>query len=298
MSKENTTEATIMSAPAVTKKEKVSVPFDYNKYLRPNKLPHIWCPGCGHGIVLKAMLRAIHNSGLSKDEVCVISGIGCSSRTPGYVDFNTMHTLHGRALAFATGVKLANPKLKVIVTTGDGDALAIGGNHFIHTCRRNIDLTVLVFTNAIYGMTGGQYSPTTPLGSQATTSRYGNIEKPFDTCEMAKAAGASFVARGTAYHTLELEKTILEGIQHKGTSVVDIIDACPTYFGRMNKYKSATHMMEEMEKDGTVSVKQVDKLPPEKVRGKLLRGVLHKVERPEYCDLYEQEIINKATAKK
>jgi len=286
-----------MSAPAVEKKQKLSVPFDYNEYLRPNKLPHIWCPGCGHGIALKAMLRAIHNTGLSKDDICMISGIGCSSRTPGYVDFNTMHTLHGRAIAFGTGVKLANPKLKVIIVTGDGDALAIGGNHFIHACRRNIDMTVLVMTNATYGMTGGQYSPTTPMESIATTSRYGNIEPPFDPCEMAKASGATFVARGTAYHTLELEKTILAAINHNGTSVVDIIDACPTYFGRANKFKSATHMMEVIEKDGTVSAKQVDKLPPEKVEGKMLRGILHQVEKPEYTSQYENLVIAKAKTK-
>lgn len=286
-----------MSAPVVEKKQKLSVPFDYNEYLRPNKLPHIWCPGCGHGIALKAMLRAIHNSGLTKDQICMVSGIGCSSRTPGYVDFNTMHTLHGRAIAFATGVKLANPKLKIIVVTGDGDALAIGGNHFIHACRRNIDMTILVMTNATYGMTGGQYSPTTPVGSVATTSRYGSIEQPFDPCEMAKASGATFVARGTAYHTLELEKTILAALNHKGTSVVDIIDACPTYFGRMNKFKSATHMMEVIEKDGTVSAKQADKLPPEKVEGKMLRGILHQVEKPEYTEQYENLIIGKAKAK-
>lgn len=287
-----------MSSPAVTeKKQKVSVPFDYNKYLRPNKLPHIWCPGCGHGIVLKAMLRAIHDSGIEKDNICMVSGIGCSSRTPGYVDFNTLHTLHGRAIAFATGIKLAKPELKVIVVTGDGDALAIGGNHFIHVCRRNIDMTILVMTNATYGMTGGQYSPTTPMDSISTTSRYGNIEPPFDACGMAKAAGASFVARGTAYHTIELEKTILEAIEHKGTSVVDIIDACPTYFGRANKYKSASQMMEMIEKDGTVSVKQADKLPPEKLEGKALRGVLHKIDRPEYCEQYSNLVIGKAKGK-
>lgn len=286
-----------MSAPAAEKKQKLSVPFDYNQYLRPNKLPHIWCPGCGHGIVLKAMLRAIHSAGLQKENIAVVSGIGCSSRTPGYVDFNTLHTLHGRALAFATGIKFMKPEMNVIVTTGDGDALAIGGNHFIHACRRNIDMTVLVFTNATYGMTGGQYSPTTPLGAIATTSRYGSIEPPFDTCEMAKASGATFVARGTAYHTIELEKIIHEAIEHKGMSVVDIIDACPTYFGRANKFKSATQMMEELEKDGTVNIKQVDKLPPEKVQGKILRGVLHKVERPEYCEQYQNLVIGKATAK-
>ncbi len=287
-----------MSGTAVVeKKEKVSVPFDYNKYLRPNKLPHIWCPGCGHGIVLKAMLRAIDKTGLSKDDICMVSGIGCSSRTPGYVDFNTMHTLHGRALSFATGVKFANPRLKVIVVTGDGDALAIGGNHFIHTCRRNIDMTIVVMTNATYGMTGGQYSPTSPLETIATTSRYGNIEPPFDACEMAKASGASFVARGTAYHTLELEKTLHDAIMHKGTSVVDVIDACPTYFGRANKFKSTTHLMEVVEKDGTVNVRQADKLPPEKLQGKFLRGILHKVDRPEYCEQYENLVMEKAKAK-
>ena len=137
-----------MSTTVAEKKEKISVPFDYNKYLRPNKLPHIWCPGCGHGIVLKAMLRAIDKAGLDKNNIALVSGIGCSSRTPGYVDFNTLHTLHGRALPFATGIKLAKPEMNVIVVTGDGDALAIGGNHFIHACRRNIDITVLVFTNA------------------------------------------------------------------------------------------------------------------------------------------------------
>jgi len=286
-----------MSTTVAEKKEKISVPFDYNKYLRPNKLPHIWCPGCGHGIVLKAMLRAIDKAGLDKNNIALVSGIGCSSRTPGYVDFNTLHTLHGRALPFATGIKLAKPEMNVMVVTGDGDALAIGGNHFIHACRRNIDITVLVFTNATYGMTGGQYSPTTPMGSQATTSRYGSIEPPFDACEMAKASGASFVARGTAYHTLELEKTIHEAIMHKGTSVVDIIDACPTYYGRANKFKSATHMMEVIEKENTVNVKQADKLPPEKLEGKFLRGVLHKIEKPEYCEQYESIVMEKASAK-
>ncbi len=267
--------------------KKLSVPFDYNKYLRPNKLPHIWCPGCGHGIVLKSLLRAIDKSGLTKDQICMVSGIGCSSRTPGYVDFNTLHTLHGRAFAYATGVKLAKPELKVIVVTGDGDALAIGGNHFIHTCRRNIDMTILVYSNAIYGMTGGQFSPTTPEGSTSHTSRYGSIEPPFDCCELAKAAGATFVARGTSYHCQELERTLLEAIKHKGTSVVEILDECPIYYGRMNKMKSASQMMEVIEKNGTVSVKQAEKLPPEKVKGKLLRGILHRIERPEYCEQYQ-----------
>jgi len=281
-----------MAQPAA--KQKISVPFDYNKYLRSDKLPHIWCPGCGHGIVLKSLLRAIDKGQYDKNDICMVSGIGCSSRTPGYVDFNTLHTLHGRAFAFATGVKLAKPDLNVIVVSGDGDALAIGGNHFIHVCRRNIDMTILIYSNAIYGMTGGQYSPTTPEGSVATTSRYGNIEPPFDACKMAEAAGATFVARGTAYHTLELEKILLEALRHKGTSVVEIMDSCPVYYGRMNKFKSASQMMEVIEKQGTVSVKQADRLPPEKVEGKLLRGILHRTERPEYCEHYDEAIIGKA----
>src|SRR5512136_898935 len=143
--------------------------FNYQSYLRLNKFPLIWCAGCGDGIVLKAMLRAIDRIGLSKDEIVMVSGIGCSSRLPGYVDFNTLHTTHGRAIAFATGVKMARPELTVIVVTGDGDATAIGGNHYIHGARRNIDLTVLLYNNWIYGMTGGQASPSTPTGKRAST---------------------------------------------------------------------------------------------------------------------------------
>lgn len=276
-----------MSGVAVAKKQKLNVPFDYDKYLRPGKLPHIFCPGCGHGIAMKSMIRGIDKTGIEKDDICMVSGIGCSSRIPGYLDFNTLHTLHGRALGFATGVKMANPKLNVIVVTGDGDALAIGGNHFIHTCRRNIDMTILVFCNYTYGMTGGQFSPLTPIGTISHTSHYGTIEPDFDCCELAKASGATFVARGTAFHGPELARIITEAILHKGTSVVQILDACPVYYGRDNKYKAVSQLMETVEKNGTVSVKQVDKLPPEKVKGKLLRGILYRTERPEYCDRYE-----------
>lgn len=275
---------------------KEKTPFDYSSYMRKGKLPHIWCPGCGHGIVLKSLLRAIHATGMQQNDIAIVSGIGCSSRTPGYVDFNTLHTLHGRALAYATGLKLAKPKLKIIVTTGDGDALAIGGNHFIHACRRNMDMTVLVYNNYIYGMTSGQSSPTTPQSMIATTARYGSIEPVFNTCEMAKAAGATFVARGTAYHCQELEKTLYDAIMHKGTAVVDILDSCPTYYGRFNKFKNASEMMEKIEKDGTVSISQAEKLTPDKLQGKLLRGVLHKTERTEYCEEYEK-LIAKAQGK-
>ncbi|MCE5196042.1 MAG: thiamine pyrophosphate-dependent enzyme, partial [Negativicutes bacterium] len=170
------------------------------EFLREDKMPHIWCPGCGNGIVMQQVLRAIEELGLDVDKIVLVSGIGCSSRATGYLDFNTLHTTHGRALAFATGVKYANPELTVIVLTGDGDCTAIGGNHLIHACRRNIDLTTVVFNNSIYGMTSGQFSPMTPTGSYATTAPYGNIDRNFDLCKLGQAAGATYVARSTTYH--------------------------------------------------------------------------------------------------
>ncbi len=173
---------------------------DTLKYFRQERLPHIWCPGCGHGTVTGALVRAIARLKLDKNKVCVVSGIGCSSRAPGYLDFDTLHTTHGRALAFATGIKLARPDIKVIVMMGDGDCSAIGGNHFIHAARRNIGITTVVMNNNIYGMTSGQYSPMTPKGFLGTTAPYGNVERSFDLCKLAEAAGATYVARATSYH--------------------------------------------------------------------------------------------------
>ena len=162
-----------------------------DKYFRPGRLPHIWCPGCGNGVVTGTIVKAVAKLDLDKDKVAVISGIGCSSRASGYLDFNTVHSAHGRALPVATGVKLADPGLTVIVVTGDGDATAIGGNHLIHAARRNIDMTVVLYNNSIYGMTGGQYSPLTPTGSKATTAPYATIEQDFNVAELVKAAGAT-----------------------------------------------------------------------------------------------------------
>jgi len=184
-----------------------------HEYLRHNKkFPHVWCPGCGNGIVMAALLRAIYRMELSKDEVVLASGIGCSGRMPTYLDFNTLHATHGRALTFATGVKLANPALHVVVIMGDGDATAIGGNHFIHAARRNLNLTAIIINNSIYGMTGGQYSPTTPFGAKSTTSVYGHIEHAFSIAELAMTAGAAFVARSTVYHAELLDNLIELGI--------------------------------------------------------------------------------------
>ncbi|WP_425448666.1 2-oxoacid:ferredoxin oxidoreductase subunit beta [Dethiothermospora halolimnae] len=261
------------------------------KYFRDDKLPHIWCPGCGHGIIMKSITDAIDELGYNKDDVCIVSGIGCSSRAPGYMDFNTLHTTHGRALAFATGVKMANPNLKVIVISGDGDCAAIGGNHLIHAARRNIDITTVVFNNNIYGMTGGQYSPTTPTGDRGTTAPYGNIDRNFDLCNLAKAAGSTYVARSTAYHANMIKKQVKAGIENKGFSFVEAVSVCPTYYGRKNKKGNAVEMMKYL-KEGTVNVKAAEKLPKEKVEGKTLIGEFYKNPEPEYTEEY-QKIIDR-----
>ncbi len=263
--------------------------FDYNQYLRLDKFPHIWCPGCGDGTILKALIRAVHKLGYSKDEVVMVSGIGCSSRTPGYVDFNTLHTTHGRALAFATGIKLAKPELKVIVVSGDGDGTAIGGNHFIHTARRNIDITMILFNNYIYGMTGGQVSPTTPYGSKASTAPYGVIDPNFNISALAEAAGATYVARGTAYHAAQLETLITKGLNNPGFSLVEVIVQCPTAFGRRNRFRSAIDML-QWQKEHAVPVKRAAKMSEEELEGKFTTGVLVEKKRPEYTMEYDRLI--------
>ena len=258
-------------------------------YFRQESLPHIWCPGCGHGTVTGALVRAIMRLDLDKNKVCIVSGIGCSSRAVGYLDFDTLHTAHGRALAFATGIKLARPELKVIVMTGDGDCTAIGGNHFIHAARRNIDITTIVMNNNIYGMTSGQYSPMTPKGMYGTTAPYGNLERSFDLCELAKAAGATYVARGTSYHVPLLINLIEAALQNKGFSVVEAVVQCPTYFGRKNKVGGPVEMLNWI-KDSVVNVKAAASLPPEKMAGKKLIGELHNAPASEYTADYDELI--------
>jgi 2-oxoglutarate ferredoxin oxidoreductase subunit beta len=234
-----------------------------------------------------ALIRAIDHLGLKNDDVALVAGIGCSARMPVYMDFNTMHTAHGRALAFATGLKIARPDMKVIAVMGDGDALAIGGNHFIHAARRNIGITALVVNNAIYGMTGGQYSPTTPLGGRATTAPYGNIEPPFPICELASAAGASYVARSTVYHALELDKFLAEAIAKDGFSLVEAVSYCHTTFGRLNKLGAAADMMRSL-KDNTISKSVLDRMTPEEqaANTKIVRGNFVNIDRPEYTNTY------------
>jgi len=269
--------------------------IDVYQYLRhEKKFPLIWCAGCGNGIVLGSIIRAVHALGLSKDEVVMVSGIGCSGRTSTYVDFNTLHTTHGRALAFATGVKFARPELTVLVVMGDGDALAIGGNHFIHAARRNIDLTAFIYNNSIYGMTGGQVSPTTPLGKIATTAPFGNIEQSFDIMRLAEAAGASFAARGTVFDTEKLDELAEQAIQKKGFSVLEILSPCPTIYGRHNRLGSAVDMLRHLEED-TVPLDEVERVADAVRSGKIPTGIFVDITRPEFCESYEG-IVKKAQA--
>ncbi len=261
--------------------------YKFENFIRERFFPHMWCPGCGHGIVLGSLLRAVYDLGLDKSDIVMTSGIGCSSRISGYVDFHSLHTIHGRALAFATGVKLSKPDLTLIVPMGDGDALAIGGNHFIHAARRNIDMTAIVMNNKIYGMTGGQYSPLSGYGKMATTAPYRTIDNDFNVVELAKASGASFVARTTTYHAFESIDLIKKAISHKGFSVVEILSQCPTYYGRKNREGSAVDML-ELFKRNTVKIgsKKLEKNPSLIERGIFVENT----DMPEYCEEYEKII--------
>ncbi|MEJ2208648.1 MAG: 2-oxoacid:ferredoxin oxidoreductase subunit beta [Anaerolineae bacterium] len=263
------------------------------EYLRHHKrFPHLWCAGCGIGIVMGSVLRSVQKLELNQDDVAVISGIGCTGRMPVYMDFNTMHTTHGRALAFATGLKLARPELEIIVIMGDGDALAIGGNHFIHAARRNIDITAIVVNNNIYGMTGGQSSPTTPLDARSATAPYGHIEQPFPIVDLAMAAGAPFVARSTVYHVTELDRLVEQAVRKEGFALVEAVSYCHTTFGRANNIKSPIAMMRQL-KDNSISLQAAEKLGDELAPEQIVRGIFRDDDRPEYTQLYD-EIIERA----
>ncbi len=258
------------------------------KYLRHDKkFPHVWCPGCGNGIVLGSLIRAIDSIGLKKDDIVLVSGIGCSGRMPVYVDFNTLHATHGRALTFATGIKLANPSLTVIVVMGDGDATAIGGNHLIHAARRNLDINAIIINNRIYGMTGGQHSPTTPYGAFTTTSTFGHIEHAFSIAELVVTAGGAFVARGTVYHVNLLDRLIKTAILRKGFSVVEVISNCHVQFGRRNRLSDPISMMKWL-RDHAIPIERAGKDLLEEKDGRFTIGVLADKEKPVYIEEYEK----------
>ena len=268
------------------------MPSDIIQYFREEMLPHIWCPGCGNGIVLRDFAVALERLDLPRDQVVIVSGIGCSSRAATYLDFDTVHTTHGRALPFATGIKMAKPELHVFVLMGDGDASAIGGNHLIHACRRNIDLTAIVFNNNIYGMTGGQFSPLTARGKKATTAPYGMSEPSFDICSLAGAAGATFVGRATTYHNQLLIKLIVEGARNKGFSLVEAVTHCPTSYGRRNKMPTPSDMV-RWQKENAVPLNKITDGAEDLKEGQFTIGVLHRRQAPEFTESY-LEVVKRA----
>ncbi len=262
--------------------------FNYDEYLRTEKMPTLWCWGCGDGVILKSVIRAIDKLGWNMDEVCVVSGIGCSGRFSSYINCNTVHTTHGRTLAYATGIKLANPDKKVIVVGGDGDGLAIGGNHTIHASRRNIDLNYIIINNFIYGLTNSQTSPTTPQGMWTVTMSRGNIDPTFDACKLVEAAGASFVARETMLDPKKLERTLAKAFEHKGFSFVEVFSNCHVNLGRKNKMATAMANLEWIDNISLAKAK-FEKLEPEDQVGKFPTGVLkHDKDAQEYCEAYDK----------
>ncbi len=259
-----------------------------SSYLREAMWPSIFCTGCGIGNVLNYTLRAIDACALDIDKVAFCSGIGCSSRLPGYIDADGLHTTHGRAIAFATGVKLADPELTVVVFTGDGDMAGIGGNHFIHAARRNLDLTVICVNNFNYGMTGGQVSPTTPVDATTTTTPYGNIEQPFDLCRLAIGAGAPFVARWTVGYPYETIQTLEAALRHKGFSFVELLNPCPTGYGKGNELRDATKAW-AWYKENSITRTELAQLDPEEraANRKIVIGNLWDEPKPEYSERWE-----------
>ena len=223
-------------------------PNPVERFLRLDRMPHIWCSGCGIGVSVNCFARALLKMNFPLDKVAIVSGIGCSGRVAGYLNFDSFHTTHGRAIPFAIGLKLANPELKVIVYSGDGDLVAIGGNHFIHAARRNVDLTVICINNFTYGMTGGQMAPTAPIGSLASTTPYGNLEEPFNLAHLADSSGANYVARWTIYHAVRLEKAMMEAMQKPGFAFLEVLAPCPTIYLRRNRIGDSLQMMKIFQK--------------------------------------------------
>ena len=266
----------------------------YEKYIKTESLPTLFCPGCGNGIIQYAAIEALERLGIAEDVACV-SGIGCSSWIPCYYKLDVMHTMHGRAIAFAEGLKLARPDKKIVVFTGDGDCVAIGGNHLLHAAARNIDLTIIMVNNYIYGMTGGQKSPTTPKGARTKTSPFGCIDEPIDGCKLVTSLGASYVARWTTAHPVQLEKAIADGISHKGFSFIEVLSQCPVQAGK-NVYgeKEPSKIMEGYKKATYLYKPQAEALTggiPGLKDGKIPIGLLHyDPDASEYLERVEERL--------
>ena len=254
------------------------------EYTRNGMIPHIWCPGCGNGIILGEFARALGELKYDKNKIVVVSGIGCIGRISGYTNTDSFHTTHGRALAFAVGVKAARPDLKPVVISGDGDLFAIGGNHFIHAARRNVDITVICSNNFNYGMTGGQSGPTTPIGALTTTTRYGNIEHPFNLVHLAAASGAVYVARWTAIHVRHIRESMKKAISKKGFSFIEIITPCPEGYGRRNKSADPVLDLKRLKQISEVRSFS-DPTKAEVTPDKIIVGEFVDIEKPEFSDL-------------
>ena len=252
-------------------------------YLREDRLPHIFCPGCGNGTIMNAFIKGMEKAEMDFDSVAMVSGIGCSSRIPGYMDCDSLHTTHGRALSFATGLKVSNPDLNVVVFSGDGDAASIGGNHLIHAARRNINLTVICVNNNIYGMTGGQISPTSPKGSFGTTAPYGTDDSPFKLAELVAAAGATYSARWTTLQIENLVGSIKTGLKNKGFSFIEVVSPCPTYYGRKNKLRTPTAMAVTI-KINTVFKSEAERMKEKDLEGKIVIGEFANKTKAEFTD--------------
>jgi 2-oxoglutarate ferredoxin oxidoreductase subunit beta len=275
--------------------DKVDDQHPSDSLLKEGRIPHIWCPGCGLGIVLTAIIKAIDDAKIDRKKACVVSGIGCTGRIAGYLNMDTYHSTHGRPIPFATGLKLANPNLSVTVVSGDGDLFAIGGNHFIHSARRNMDLKIICVNNFNYGMTGGQAGPTTPIIAKTTTTPYGNVEHPFNLPFIAAASGAVYVARWTTIHARQLEQSITEAMLKKGFTFIEVISPCPTGYGRPNKIGSGLDEMryyreKSVQRDGIDTVKTYIDLG-----GPIIVGKFVDIEKPTFADSYI-DLVNKVRA--
>jgi 2-oxoglutarate ferredoxin oxidoreductase subunit beta len=265
-----------------------------DQYLKPGRIPHIWCPGCGLGIVLSAFIKGLDSTEIPIDNCAVVSGIGCTGRVAGYLNMDTYHTTHGRAIPFATGLKLAKPEMQVVVFSGDGDLFAIGGNHLIHAARRNMDLTVICVNNFNYGMTGGQAGPTTHMGAKTVTTPYGNCEYPFNLTHLAYASGAVYVARWTSFHARYLIESIQKCFAKKGFKFIEVLTPCPTGYGRPNRLGSGLDQM-KVYRDNSEIRNHINPMEADsELRGPIVVGEFVDEEKPTFLDRYEEGVLSKA----
>jgi 2-oxoglutarate ferredoxin oxidoreductase subunit beta len=268
----------------MTKEDRLVAKSPSEQFLRMDRIPHIWCPGCGIGTVVTSFNEALKKSKIDLDDVAVVSGIGCTGRVAGYVKLDSFHSTHGRAIPFATGLKLANPDLKVVVFSGDGDIFGIGGNHFIHAARRNMDITVICVNNFNYAMTGGQVAATTPLEANASTAPYGNFEFSFSLPYLAEAAGATYVARWTALHLRRVTKSIQEALAKPGFSLIEVITPCVTLYARRNRLGDGLNLLKYYYDKSVIEHGADTRNIDISYQGKLVCGKFVDKEKPTFLD--------------